>query len=130
MAKSQKEAVVEEVMLALPTFVKGKDNAILKLNNVQLESIKSNIKNGIINGLIEYSKDVTNHTEVRTYARSMVMNHLKKAKELNGGAVLTTVASAPTSVRTVRSKVKLAPKGVNASIMPEELQEYARSLVQ
>ena len=51
MAKGQKEAVVEEVLLALPAFNKYKDNAILMLTNQQLENIKANIFNGIINGI-------------------------------------------------------------------------------
>ena len=65
----QKEAVVSEVLLAIPTFKKNVDNAILLLSSQQLENIKANIMNGIINGLIEYSKDINNHGEVRTYAR-------------------------------------------------------------
>jgi hypothetical protein len=138
MAKSQKESVVEEVMLAIPTFVKYKDNAILILTNPLLENIKANVMNGIINGVIEYSKDINNHNEVRSYARSMVMNHLKKAKELNGGAALVkspvnsvVVAGVKiTTFKTVRSKIKIAPKGVNPDIFPDdELREYAKSLV-
>jgi hypothetical protein len=129
--KGQKEAVVEEVLLAVPTFVKYKDNAILAISELQLENIKANIMNGIINGIIEYSKDINNHGEVRTYARSMVMNHLKKAKELNGGAALVPQVN-PLSgiVRAVRSKVQIAPKGVNVDMLPnDELKELARSLV-
>lgn len=125
--KGQKEAVVEEVLLALPSFVKHQDNAILMLNNTQLENIKANIFNGIINGVIEYGKDPNNHGEVRSYARSMVMNHLKKAKELNGGHAL--VKSDTPSAKVTRVKLKLAPKGVNPDILPEELQEFAKTLV-
>lgn len=132
MAKGQKEAVVEQVLLQLPGFIKYQDNAILKLSQGQLESIKANIYSNIINGNIEYGKDLANLAEVRTYARSMVMNHLKKAKELNGGHTYTTSATPSvggTVQRTVRTKVKLAPKGVNPDIMPEELQEFAKTLV-
>ncbi len=138
--KKQKETVIEEVLLQLPNFVKYQDNAILLLSNQQLEDIKANILNGIVNGTIEYSKDPNNHAEVRTYARSMVMNHLKKAKELNGGHVYKTVPTASTGdidetgtsayrPRTVRTKVKLAPKGVNPDILPEELKEFVKTLV-
>jgi hypothetical protein len=130
-SKGQKEAVVEEVMLALPTFVKGKDVAILMLSNLQLELIKTNIMNGIIGGTIEYGKDPANVTEVRTYARSMTMNHLKKAKELNGGVTLSPsgVSSGGAVVR-LRAKERTAPKGVNPDILPnDELKELAKSLV-
>ena len=130
MAMGQKEAVIAEVLIHLPNFVKGKDNAILLLSNQQLEIIKSTIYGSIITGVIEYSKDKTNLAEVRTYARSMVMNHLKKAKELNGGAVLVTSSSTsdPTP-RTVRVKEVRGPKGVNLDLLPPELAEFAKTLV-
>lgn len=138
MSKSQKQSVVDEVMLALPNFVKYSDNAILLLSSQQLENIKANIFNGIINGLIEYGKDINNHAEVRSYARSMVMNHLKKAKELNGGNTYVAASTRSDSSSTedtntpvakvLRQKVKVAPKGVNPDLLTEELREYAKSL--
>ena len=141
--KGQKEFVVEEVKNKLISFTPYKDNAILLLSNTQLESIKNTVTNAIIGGHVEYGKDRTNAAEVRAYARSMVMNHLKKAKELNGGHVFK--AATPSSVgvtgdlsatgtsavtpRTVRTKVKIAPKGVNPDILTQELKEYAKTLV-
>lgn len=138
--KGQKEAVIEEVLQQLPSFVKYQDNAILMLSNAQLEVIKARVFFGITSRTIEYSKDPTNTSEVRTYARSMVMNHLKKAKELNGGHVYKTAPTAVTgdldetgtskhTPRTIRSKVKIAPKGVNPDILPEELKEFVKTLV-
>lgn len=124
----QKDAVIAEVIAELPSFVKFQDNAILLLNNKQLETIKSSIYGGITTGVIEYSKDRTNLAEVRTYARSMVMNHLKKAKELNGGHAY--VASKTDNTVAVRVKaVKLAPKGVNPDLLPEDLREFVKTLV-
>ena len=126
----QKEAVIQEVLAQVPTFQKGVDNAILVLSNAQLESIKANIQVGITIGSIEYSKDVTNQAEVRTYARSMVMNHLKKAKELNGGhKYVSTPSDGSKPAKTIRVKEKLAPKGVNIELGPEELKEFVKSLV-
>ncbi len=136
----QKEAVVAEVIAQLPNFQKYVDNAILLLSNAQLEAVKSAVVSGIAAGTIEYSKDITNSAEVRTYGRSMVMNHLKKAKELNGGHVYKAVSTGITGdidetgtstpqTRTVRSKVKIAPKGVNPDLLPEELKEFVKSLV-
>ena len=133
MSKGQKESVIEEVMLVLPNFKKFTDNAILLLSSQQLENIKANILNSIINGVIEYSKDPTNHNEVRTYARSMVMNHIKKAKELNGGHSFTSNTGASSNIRSVqrivRTKLNIAPKGVNVDLLPEELKEYIKNLV-
>jgi hypothetical protein len=137
---SQKEAVIAEVIAQLPNFQKYVDNAILLLSNAQLEAVKSAVVTGIGVGLIEYSKDKTNSAEVRTYGRSMVMNHLKKAKELNGGHIYKAVSTGVTGdvdetntsapqTRTVRSKVKIAPKGVNPDLLPEELKEFVKGLV-
>ena len=133
--KGQKESVIDEVVAHQPTFQMCKDNAILTLSAKDLESIKSNIFTGIVNGTIEYSKDRTKIAEVRLYARSMVMNHLKKAKELNGGNVYINNSSVvhadsnALSVKPVRTKVKVAPKGVDPSLLPEELQEYVKTLI-
>ena len=144
MAQGQKDAVVAEVQNQLPNFTLHKDNAILLLSSKQLDLIKTNIYSGIINGLIEYSKSVADTSEVRAYARSMVMNHLKKAKELNGGCTYKTSnnsnitnsnATTSTSIsnvvvpRPTLSKVKIAPKGVNPALLTAELQEYVRTLV-
>jgi hypothetical protein len=136
MAKGQKHSVVEEVLFALPGFKLNSDNAILLLSSQQLEDIKANIFNGIINGTIEYGKDPNNHVEARSYARSMVMNHLKKAKELNGGHAFVTSSSSPSTTNitgnvtgTIRVKLKIAPKGVNPDLLPDDLKEFAKSLV-
>lgn len=138
MSKGQKEAVVDQIMSILPNFSKFKDNAILLISNDQLEIVKENIFQGIINGDIEYGKDRSNRAEVRTYARSMVMNHLKKAKELNGGQVNNNNASSVSATNTstsnrapskMRSKLKKVPKGVNPNILSDELKEYAEYLV-
>lgn len=133
--KGQKESVVEQVLLQLPHFTKYSDNAILILSESQLETIKNNIHTGIILGQIEYGKDINNQAEVRSYARSMVMNHLKKAKELNGGHSYTSTTSnnnsgnVSTVSRIARVKAKIAPKGVNPDLLSEELQEYIKTLV-
>lgn len=131
MAIGQKEAVIEEVLSNLPNFVKYQDNAILLLSASQLEAIKAAIATGILTQQIEYSKDISNTAEVRSYARSMVMNHLKKAKELNGGHTYTSnpSSSGATSSPVVRVKAKIAPKGVNPDLLPEDLKEYVKGLV-
>ena len=126
----QKAAVIEEVLLFLPTFKVGTDNALLALSSADLESIKSSIQMRIMSGNIEYSKDPTNQNEVRTYARSMVMNHLKKAKELNGGhAYVAAPSNSPAASKTVRVKDPKVPKGVDVSLLPEDLQEFVKTLV-
>lgn len=128
MSMGQKEAVVAEVMAQIPTFRKNIDNALLLLSAAGLEQVKLRIQIGIQVGNIEYSKDPSNLAEVRPYARSMVMNHLKKAKELNGGNGYVSTTTNGQS-KTVRVKEKIAPKGVNVDLLPEELKEYVKTLV-
>lgn len=127
----QKAAVIKEVINCLPAFVQGTDNAILLLSSAQLESIKELIYADICAGFIEYSKDVTKQAEVRTYARSMVMNHLKKAKELNGGhSYISTPSDGSKPAKSIRVKAKPdVPKGVNLELVPEELKDFVKSLV-
>ena len=130
-AIGQKEAVVSQVLAHLPAFQKYIDNAILKLSNAQLEAIKDTIYHNILSGNVEYSKDKSKLFEVKSYARSMVMNHLKKAKELNGGHSFVSSPSSTntSSLKTIRVKEKIAPKGVNPDLLPEELKEFVKSLV-
>ena len=126
----QKEAIINAIKKILPNFTVGVDNALILLSNIQLEQIKKEIKEGILNKTIAYSKDTTNLGEVTNYSRSCVMNHLKKAKELNGGfKMVTTVAEATNKPTTTRVKLKEAPKGVDPSLLPDDLKEFAKSLV-
>ena len=124
--KSQKKAVIDEVLVQLPNFVKFKDKAILALNNAQLEAVKTAVAYGIQNGDIEYSKPLTNTHEVRAYARSMVMNHIKKAKELNGNMV--PGQSGVGGAKAVKLKDP-TPKGVDLTLLPEDFQQYLRKLL-
>jgi hypothetical protein len=121
MAKGQKEAVIEYVKQALPGFVPFKDIALVHLSHSALEAIKAHICTDISNGVVEYSKDPTNLAEVRTYGRSMVMNHLKKAKELNGKQVYNPNPS------VVQSKDKPL-KGINVDLLPPDLKAFVETL--
>lgn len=124
----QKEAIINAIKKILPNFTVGVDNALILLSNIQLEQIKKEIKEGILNKTIAYSKDTTNLGEVTNYSRSCVMNHLKKAKELNGGFKMVTPAESG-EPKTTRVKIKEAPKGVDPSLLPDDLKEFAKSLV-
>lgn len=128
---SQKQAVVDAVLMQLPNFQKYSDNALVSLLPEQLEQIKTSICVGIQNGDIEYSKDITNYSEVRSYARSMVMNHMKKARELNGGYSYTgnTASGGDESSKMVRVQEKTGPKGVDLDILPEDLKAFAKTLI-
>lgn len=130
MVKSQKDAVIEQVIRQLPTFVKYKDNALLLLTKTELDLVKINVAHGILNGEISYGKDLSKPAEVHAYARSMVMNHLKKARELNGGSSYYQTTSTPSVPKqsTTTTKVK-SPKGVDLTILSEDLKEFVLQLV-
>jgi hypothetical protein len=90
------------------------------LTNQQLESLKHEIGQGIYSGNIEYGKDRTNGSEVFAYARSMVMNHLKKAKELNGNQVYGVGPAQPKASKT--------SSAIDMSILPDDLKAIVTAL--
>ena len=95
----------------------------MMLTKDQLENLKAYIGNGIYNGDIEYSKDRLNAGEVFAYARSMVMNHLKKAKELNGNQIYGVGPAA------AQSKAPKALAGIDMSLLTEDLKAFVDTLV-
>lgn len=119
----QKAAVVQAILQVYPTFQLGQDNALLVLSADQLEQVKTMIVNDISNGTIEYSKNKTLYAEVRSYGRSMVMNHIKKAKELNGGNSYN-----PTSTSVSTTRLKGPKDGIDRSILPDYLANFVENL--
>ena len=121
--KGQKQAVMEAVRVMLPSFNPCKDIALVMLTKNQLESLKHQIGQDIYLGNIEYSKDRTNGSEVFAYARSMVMNHLKKAKELNGNQIYGVGPA------VVQSKQPRALASINEELLSEDLKAFVKTLV-
>jgi hypothetical protein len=119
----QKEAVIKAVLGKLPGFTKCRDVALVMLSNKQLEDIKQDIGNDIMTANVEYSKPLI-RSEVMAYARSMVMNHLKKARELNGNQVYGKTTSEVQNL----SKNK-ALSSINMSVIPNDLAEFVKTLV-
>lgn len=120
--KGQKEAVIELVMACLPSFQPG-DVALVMLTKDQLEDIKRQIGTDICNGLIEYSK-APDFSDAYPYARSMVMNHLKKAKELNGNQTY-----GKTTAQVKATAQDKALKDIDMSVLPTDLSEFVKTLV-
>jgi pyruvate-formate lyase len=129
--QSQKDAVVELVKIKLgATFTPYQDNALAALTPSQLNEIKEEVGQKILNSLVSYGKDNTKIGEVMAYARSMTMNHLKKARELNGGVAHQVVSSSGQNAGS--NKVKNVNtetfKGIDLSLLPEDLKDYVRTL--
>ena len=92
------------------------------LTKNQLEDIKQNIGLRIGSGEIEYSKDRCNFAEVMAYARSMVMNHLKKAKELNSNQIYGVGS-------TTQTKQLKVPVSLDETILSDDLKALVKTLV-
>ena len=122
--RGQKQAVVDEVLRYLPAFQLNKDIALIMLSNDQLEMIKANIGLGMLNGSIEYGKSTANKAEVMAYARSMVMNHMKKAKELNGNQVY-----GKTKTMVEQKKISNRLATVDMESLPDDLKSFVNSIV-
>lgn len=118
--KGQKEAVVEAVRKALPNLIVYQDIALIQLTNSALENLKYEIGQDILSGKIEYSKPLIRH-EVMAYARSMVMNHLKKAKELNGNQIY--------GVGPAMTQAKSKASAIDMESLPDDLRSFVESLV-
>jgi vacuolar-type H+-ATPase subunit I/STV1 len=82
---SQKQAVVNGVKSVLGSSFDPSVPARDQLSDEQLASVKSYVTSQIVGGFVEFSKDNSDEKEVSKYVSGMVSNHLRKAKELNGG---------------------------------------------
>lgn len=120
---NQKQAVINAVLSVLPNFAIGSDIALNMLAKHELERIKEEIAHGIISGVISYGKDNTNVKEVVSYSKSLVMNHLKKAKELNGSN------SVIGSINKSQKNNNVNKSGIDSSVLPKDLAEYVAQLV-
>ena len=127
---SQKKAVVDQVVAVLgSSFVPYTTNALDVLTDSQLEFIKQAIVCGLINGTIDYGKDRNDGKEVNKYGRSMVMNHLKKAKELNGNVVQSKAeGSAQRSISRSNNKHTGKTGSIDLASLPEALAGYVAQL--
>lgn len=91
----QKEAVVSEVKRVLgAAFTPGVTDARTLLTKAHKDEIAANITAMIENQQVTYGKKIESRETLRRYVRSMVDNHLKKAKELNGGSAYRPASSA------------------------------------
>lgn len=84
---SQRQSVVDEVKAALGSSYNPSIPSIDLLTNDQLKTVRTNIFNGIINGTIDFSKEITDEKSVSKYVSGMVSNYFRKSKELNGDNV-------------------------------------------
>lgn len=121
MAKKQKEAVVEAIISVLGDSFQP-NSTIVKdvITSEQKSEIRDIIFNGILSGEIGYNKDLTNESEVRKYTNGLIDNHIRRAKELNGGTVYK-----PSREGTKRdAQLKELNKLLNSGRFQEGSEEY------
>jgi len=90
---TQKVAVVNTVKKVLGSTYDPNISVNDVLTRDQKKSVINSITQGIMNGDIAYNKDTTDESSVRTYVTGMVSNHIRKAKELNGGTQYSPTAT-------------------------------------
>lgn len=84
---SQKDAVVLSVKKVLGSSYSP--SSPVKLSREQMMIVRDDIVSKIMSGGVSYGKPL-NKNEVDKYVVSLIANHLKKAKELNGNVVYKT----------------------------------------
>lgn len=85
MSISQKDSVVNEVKAVLGSSYDTNKPAKEQLSDDQMKTVKANVVKGIIDGDVAFKKDTSDEKEIARYVSGMVSNHMRKAKELNGG---------------------------------------------
>jgi hypothetical protein len=120
---SQKQAILNLVKQLLPTFVSHKSIALVMLTKDQLEQLKQSVYAGMMSGQIEYSKGTHNPAEVLAYSRSVVMNWLKKGKELNGNQIYGV------GPVVVQSKPPKALADIDMDLLSDDLKAFVNTLV-
>ena len=81
---SQKQAVIDAVVEKLGSTYDASVPVSDVLTDEQIEEIKDTVSQEILDGNVKYSKSL-DEEPVKKYVSGMVSNHLRKAKELNGG---------------------------------------------
>ena len=82
----QKQAVINAVINVMgDTFISGVTDVKGAITSEELKQIRDEVLQGIIRGDVAYNKTTVDINIVRKYVNGMVSNHMRKAKELNGG---------------------------------------------
>ena len=82
----QVDAVVAAVIQVMPEFQKNKDKGNEIIVGELRKQVSKIIKEGILDGTIDYDKDHTDVKGVHKYVPGMVSNWLRRSKQLNGNA--------------------------------------------
>lgn len=97
---SQKQAVIDAVKDSMGSaFVSGQTNVKALITAEQLTEVRQKVYEGIVSGKVAYNKELTDTKTISRYVAGMIDNHLRKAKELNGG---NQYKPSPTGTKSVK----------------------------
>ena len=86
MSTKQVQAVISAVTSVLgDDFTPSETNVLGVITKDQKAEVRQLVLEGILNGEVEYNKDLSDEAAVKRYVNGMVDNHLRKSKILNGG---------------------------------------------
>jgi hypothetical protein len=118
----QKDAVINAVASILGDRYEAGINARELLSADEVTAVKNTVANGILSGSVSYSKDISDEKAVRRYVAGLVDNHLRKAKELNGGMKYSAVTTrGPRANKATKTSGK-SNSDIDMSALPSDLQ--------
>lgn len=118
----QKEAVINAVASILGNQYEAGINARDLLSADQISSVKEAVTQGILNGSVSFSKPTNDDKVVRRYVAGLVDNHLRKAKELNGGVKYSAATTRGPRTTKAEKPAKSAGSDIDMSVLPSDLQ--------
>lgn len=121
----QKDAVINAVASVLGDRYEAGINAREILSSDELAEVKNIVANGVLDGSVSFSKDSSDEKAVRRYVAGLVDNHLRKAKELNGGVKYSAATTrGPRTAKADAAPVASTRKtnNIDMSVLPSDLQ--------
>jgi len=111
---TQCQAVINSVSTMLGNdFVEGETNVKEVLTSEQLNTVADEVTSGILNVTVNYSKPTSDEKVLRNYVVSMISNHFRKSKKLNGGNSYQPNSSGRGSRDTILSNLQKLIKNYN-----------------
>jgi len=122
---SQKQAVVNAVSTVLGGNFTPSETVVAEiLTKEQKSEIRSLVKGGILNGSVVYNKNTEDEKEVNKYISSMVDNHIRKAKILNGDSPYKPSKKGTRRDEKLKELTKLRSQFETGSDQFNEVQSY------
>jgi hypothetical protein len=106
---SQKQAVVDGIKNLLGSSYDPSQSVKNQITSTQMVFLRDSIVNDIVSGVVAYKGATSDMPKVKSYVSSLISNHIRKAKELNGGSSYSPAFTKNTSSstnKTTKGKVK------------------------